>query len=164
MEPMLILRVPSLRRRLRQRERWSRPELEAYRATQLRALRGFAYERSPFYRRLHRGLFDRPLEELPVLTKATLMEHFDELVTDRALRLADVEAHLVGMTGDEHFRGRYRVVSTSGTTGVRGIFLSDPVEWATVIAWPTRSTASTGKRSSTRSAAAWRGSAPWLGR
>ena len=63
-----------------------------------------------------------------------LMDHFDELVTDRIIRLANAEAHLAGMTGDERFGGRYRVVSTSGTTGRRGIFLSDPIEWATVIA------------------------------
>jgi hypothetical protein len=39
-------------------------------------------ERSPFYRRFHSGLEGRPLSELPVLTKAQLMESFGELVTD----------------------------------------------------------------------------------
>lgn len=90
--------------------------------------------RSPFYRRFHAGLEDRPLAELPVLTKAELMANFDDVVTDREIRLADVEAHLGEITGDERFRRRYRVVSTSGTTGLRGIFLSDPTEWAHVIA------------------------------
>jgi phenylacetate-coenzyme A ligase PaaK-like adenylate-forming protein len=69
-----------------------------------------------------------------VLTKADLMEHFDELVTDRRVRLSDVEAHLPSVAGDSRFLGRYRVVATSGSTGLRGIFLSDPREWATVIA------------------------------
>lgn len=90
--------------------------------------------RSPFYRRFHAGLEDRPLAELPVLTKAELMANFDHLVTDRDIRLADVEAHLGEIEGDVRFRDRYRVVSTSGTTGLRGIFLSDPAEWAHVIA------------------------------
>jgi putative adenylate-forming enzyme len=130
----LISRVVAMRRTLRMREGWSRAELDEDRGAAERALRAFAYDRSPFYRRFHAGLFDRPLDELPILTKATLMEHFDELVTDRAVRLAEVEAHLKSMTGDARFLDRYRVVSTSGTTGVRGIFLSDPVEWATVIA------------------------------
>lgn len=62
------------------------------------------------------------------------MANFDELVTDRAIRLSDVEGHLGQIVGDVRFRGRYRVVSTSGTTGLRGIFLSDPTEWAHVIA------------------------------
>lgn len=134
MDPALILRMLAMRRRLRQRERWPRTRLEAYRRSAERALRAFSYERSPFYRRFHAGLFDRPLAELPVLTKATAMEGFDELVTDRTVRLAEVEEHLATVVGDARFRDRYRVVSTSGTTGVRGIFLSDPAEWATVIA------------------------------
>ena len=90
--------------------------------------------RSPFYQRFHAGLEGRPLADLPVLTKAELMTSFDDVVTDRDIRLADVEAHLGQIVGDVRFRGRYRVVSTSGTTGLRGIFLSDPTEWAHVIA------------------------------
>lgn len=134
MDLALLGRVLAMRGSLRAHEYWTSAALDNHRRAAECALRAYAYERSPFYRKFHGGQFDRPLEELPVLTKATLMEHFDELVTDRAVRLADVEAHLASMTGDGRFRGRYRVVSTSGTTGVRGIFLSDPVEWATVIA------------------------------
>lgn len=134
MDPALILRVFALRQRLRRREQWPRRRLDAYREAALLSLRTFAYERSPFYRRFHAGLLDRPLSELPVLTKATAMGAFDELVTDREIRLAEVERHLAAVAGDERFHDRYRVVSTSGTTGVRGIFLSNLDEWATVIA------------------------------
>lgn len=130
----LVARYLVLRRRLRARERWPRDRLEHYQANALRTLRAHAMARSPFYRRFHAGLEDRPLAELPVLTKAELMANFDDVVTDRGIRLADVEAHLGGIGGDERFQNRYRVVSTSGTTGLRGFFLSDPVEWAHVIA------------------------------
>jgi phenylacetate-CoA ligase len=41
----------------------------------LRQLRGHAYAHSPFYRRFHAGRTDHPLHELPVLTKAIVMEH-----------------------------------------------------------------------------------------
>jgi hypothetical protein len=34
------------------------------------------------------------LAELPVLTKTELMEHFDDVVTDRRLSLAGLEQHL----------------------------------------------------------------------
>jgi putative adenylate-forming enzyme len=128
------MRVLSLRRGLRAHERWTPRQLEEHRQRALADLRAFAYARSPFYQRFHRGLIDAPLEELPVLTKPDLMEHFDELVTDRRVRLSDVEAHLPSVAGDSRFLGRYRVVATSGSTGLRGIFLSDPREWATVIA------------------------------
>ena len=130
----LLGRVLTLRRTLRDRERWSPIELERHREIALSDLRRFAYERSPFYQRFHRGLFDRPLDKLPVVTKAQLMESFDQVVTDRRVAIADVEAHLATVVGDGRLLDRYRVVATSGSTGVRGIFLSDPREWATVIA------------------------------
>ena len=130
----LILRVLKTRRALRDHEHWARTRIERQRQEAASSLRAFAYAQSPFYRRFHRGLLDRPLTELPVLTKAQLMENFDELVTDRRIRLADVEAHLATMSGDASVLDRYRVVATSGSTGLRGIFLSDPAEWATVIA------------------------------
>jgi hypothetical protein len=37
---------------------------------------------------------DRWPREFPILTKATLMQHFDEIVVDRRLRLDDLEEHL----------------------------------------------------------------------
>ncbi len=62
---------------LRQRDRWTRQQLEAHQSSALRLLREHAYAHSRFYRRFHEGLADRPLWDLSVLTKAMLMEHFD---------------------------------------------------------------------------------------
>jgi phenylacetate-CoA ligase len=140
MSTQIILKVLAQRHRLRQRDRWTRPQLEDHQGRALRLLREHAYSRSPFYRRFHKGFADRPLDELPVLTKEMVMEHFDVLVTDPTVRLADVEAHLATLSGgDELFNGRYRVAFTSGSTGRRGLFLWDPGEWATVLASYNRS-------------------------
>ena len=81
-------------RQLHQREHWTREQLEAHQAQALSQLREYVYEYSPFYQRFHRGLMDRPLHELPVLTKTMMMEHFDELATDRQIRLEDIRAHM----------------------------------------------------------------------
>ncbi|HSB35207.1 MAG TPA: phenylacetate--CoA ligase family protein, partial [Nitrospirota bacterium] len=134
---MNLIVLVSLLSKLRQfdrRDRWTRRQLEAYQADAFRRLRAFAYERSPFYRRLHRGLENAPLRELPVLTKAVMMENFDEVVTDRAVRLADLERHVTAIRGDERFLGRYWVNATSGSTGRRGLFLFNRSEWTTVLA------------------------------
>jgi phenylacetate-CoA ligase len=140
MSAQIILKVLALRHRLRQRDRWTRCKLEEHQAQALRYLRQYAYARSPFYGRFHRGLADRPLGDLPILTKETVMEHFDELVTDPTVRLADVEARLTTLSGgDELFGERYRVASTSGSTGRRGLFLWDPDEWGAVLASYNRS-------------------------
>ena len=134
MSTQIILRVLALRHRLRQRDHWTRRQLKEHQGRALHRLREHAYARSPFYGRFHKGLADRPLDELPVLTKEMVMEDFDKLVTDPTVRLEDVEAHLATLRGgDELLGGRYRVASTSGSTGRRGLFLWDPGEWATVL-------------------------------
>jgi phenylacetate-CoA ligase len=68
-----------------------------------------------------------------VLTKAMVMEHFDQLVTDPAVTLADVEAHLAALASNKRLHGRYWVAATSGTTSRRGIFLWDLDEWIEVL-------------------------------
>ncbi|PWU07046.1 MAG: adenylate-forming protein [Terriglobia bacterium] len=131
-------RVLWRRRSLERGCRWTRAELQHHQQRQLAALRAFAMERSPFYRRFHAGKEQQPLEHLPILTKATLMENFDDLVTDRAIRLPDVEAFLNRNNGPDLFRGRYVVLSTSGSTGLRGVFLFSTEEWITALAGITR--------------------------
>lgn len=112
-----------------QHERWTRQQLEEYQARALHACRSFAYAHSPFYQKFHRGLMDRPLHELPVLNKAMVMEHFDELVTDREVHLSDLRHYLAG-DQTKLFLDRYRVTVTSGSTGQPGIFLNNRVEGA----------------------------------
>ena len=122
------------RAQLRTHDGWTREEVLAFQARRLADLRAFAVERSPFYRDLHQGLDRAPLSDLPVVTKATLMERFDDLVTDREVHLADVEAFSSTASATDRFRDHYRVAATGGTTGRRGIFLADPHEWTQVLA------------------------------
>lgn len=139
MNTRIILKVLWLRHQLRKRDRWTHRQLETHQARSLRLLREYAYANSPFYQRFHKGLEDRPLDELPVLSKATFMEHFDELVTDPMVHLADVEEHVASLRGNERYLGRYYVASTSGSTGRRGLFLWNLDEWTTVLASYNRS-------------------------
>jgi phenylacetate-CoA ligase len=135
----IILKVLWLRRQLRRPDRWTRRQLEEHQGHALRLLREHAYARSSFYRRFHSGLTDSPLKELPVLTKAQVMENFDELVTDPSVGRADVEEHVAALRGNERFRRRYWAASTSGSTGRRGLFLWNFAEWTTVLASYNRS-------------------------
>ncbi len=132
--PLDLAKVLWRRWRFAQRDRWSKGRLEAHQAEQLLRLREHAYARSPFYRRFHQGLEDRPLGDLPVLTKRELMSSFDELVTDRSLSRERVEACVATLPVDELLFGRYQVALTSGSTGLRGLFLWGRDEWCTVLA------------------------------
>lgn len=82
---------------------------------------------------------EAPLDQLPSVTKADLMDHFDEAVTTPDLRLADLENYLRALTetrGDPGvpWQGRWWVAATAGTTGRRGTFVWNRTEWATVLA------------------------------
>jgi len=134
MDIQVVLSVLLEMRQFRPRDHWTRQQLESYQADALRNLRVYTYAHSPFYRQFHQGLTDAPLQELPVLTKALLMEDFDELVTDRAIRLEEAKTHMRALTGNERFLGRYWVNATSGSSGHPGLFLFNRAEWITVLA------------------------------
>lgn len=128
------VRVLGRRRRFEQSCRWNVERLQAHQRAQLASTLQLARGNSPFYARFHRGLEDRALEDLPILTKSIMMENFDALITDRAVRLADVDAWLQRDDGTGLYRGRYVALATSGSTGQRGVFLYNSAEWIDCLA------------------------------
>lgn len=133
MNPFYLFSLLRRRRILAGRVRWTREQLSAWKEQEFRRLREFAHARSPFYRDFHRGLERAPLSELPVLTKGLLMENFDTLVTDPAVRLADLRKHLSGPDAALPFLGRYQAVATSGSSGRPGLLLYSASEWLSVL-------------------------------
>ena len=114
---------------------WPADRLAAHRTRQLRALVRIATERSPWYRKRLSGvdigrLTESTLAELPVLTKAELMEHFDDIVTDSRLSLAGLEAHLDTVETGTYLLGRYTALTSGGSCGQRGVFVYDWDAWA----------------------------------
>jgi phenylacetate-CoA ligase len=116
-----------------QHESWSRQQIKDYQAQALQDCRAYAYAHSPFYQHFHRGLMDHPLQDLPVLTKAIMTEHFDELVTDPVVHFSDAQQYLSRANAATLFLDHYQTSITSGTTGKPGIFLSDPSEGAILL-------------------------------
>jgi phenylacetate-CoA ligase len=115
------------------RDGWSRDRLLEFQGERLRALIAHAVAASPYYREVlgpDAASGDVPLAELPTLPKATLMDNFDRIVTDPRVRRAELEAHLSGPGADRPYLGRYKLFSTAGTTGVRGLFVEDVDEFA----------------------------------
>jgi len=110
------------------RERWPRERLEAFQREQLAELVRNAADQSPFWReRLPRGAVR--LSELPVLTKDELMGSFDDLVTDRRLRLADLLEHLEQIDADALYLDEYRAMASSGSSGRKAVFVYDRAAW-----------------------------------
>src|SRR5512144_3071172 len=142
----IMLKLLHTLEQLRKHESWTRQQLESYQAEALNRLRQYAHKHSPFYQGFHKGLTDRPLHELPVLTKAMMMEHFDELVTDRTLHLEDVRAYAAQGEAGQRYQNRFWVNATSGSSGHPGFFLFNQAEWLYILASFARSQEWSGMR------------------
>ncbi|MEW9550381.1 hypothetical protein [Nonomuraea sp. NPDC050783] len=88
----------------------------------------YARAHSPLYRELYQGLPDRVEDPalLPVTDKERLMSRFDDWATDREVTLERVQEFVADPARvGERFLGRHLVVTTSGTSGLRGLFVVD---------------------------------------
>lgn len=118
---------------------WSRDQVLEEQRRALRKMVRLAQEGSPFYAKrighLESSTMElSDLEKIPPLTKADVMENWDDLVTDRRLKLADMNIHLSqlleGKTDNAYYLNEYYASATGGTTGKRGLYLWD---WETVV-------------------------------
>lgn len=149
-------RLRALAGRMIARDGWSRAQVLDHQREALRRTVAHAVEHSPYYREVLgpsavRG--DIVLGALPTLSKRTLVEEFDRLVTDPRLRRRQLERHLAGPRAAEAFLGRYEVFSTSGTTGERTLVVLDREDWELWIAVSLRAMARAGVGAGMRIAA-----------
>jgi putative adenylate-forming enzyme len=138
-----------LSREFAKHERQPREELRLYQQQRLESVIRHAAEHSPFYReRFARIIREGPVElsRLPVLDKSEMMEHFDELVTDGRLRRDALLRWVEGLERDELYLDRYRVMTTSGSSGRKGLFVFDRPEWRMLISQFLRYSAMSGIR------------------
>jgi phenylacetate-CoA ligase len=76
---------------------WGGPDhVQAVGQQRLRGLVAHAMANSPFYQEHFRAIDPQrfALEELPTISKPVMMANFDRFLTDRRLRLAEVEAFM----------------------------------------------------------------------
>jgi len=104
--------------------------IERLQKDRLRRLVQWARRASPFYAELYADVpANRPLRlaDLPAVNRAALMARFDDWVTDREVTLDRVRAFAAAPRHVGHpFRDKYAVFSSSGTTGIPGLFVQDP--------------------------------------
>lgn len=119
---------------------WTRDQVRAHQTQRLRQVVAHAQQHSPFHaeRLAHLEATGLELDDLPTIppmTKADVMTHWDQIVTDPQLHLEGVIDHLDGLHAGEHqdyyYLDKYYAAATGGTSGQRGVFLWD---WQTFIA------------------------------
>lgn len=94
-------------------------------------------ENSKFYRdyyREHGITTDRAdevtLQDLPPIDKSIMMEHYDELVCDPALKREDLEEFISDPANRyKQYKNAYEIIHTSGSSGSIGLFAYGPSDW-----------------------------------
>jgi phenylacetate-CoA ligase len=107
-------------------------QLRDWQRDRLRRLLAAAMQRSAFHASRLRGVdaagFElADLPSLPVMTKTQLMDHFDDVISDRLVtRQAAEHALAATRTEPRPLPGGYLCMATGGSSGQRGIFAYDP--------------------------------------
>ena len=115
---------------------WSAGQLAGLQRMRLRAVLARAIDRSPFHAARLAGIDPARFEladltRLPIMTKAQMMDSFDEVVTDRRLTRALVEPHLAASAAEPALLlGDYVCLVSGGSSGLRGVFVQTAEEYA----------------------------------
>ncbi len=123
-----FIRLVVMLQRLYPRWRGGPAAIHAVQEKRLRALLAHAAKASPFYRRRLAGidLARCRLSDLPTLTKAEMMENFDDIVTDRELKKAGVDQFVSDPANlGKLYLGRYGLSHTSGSQGQPALIVQD---------------------------------------
>jgi phenylacetate-CoA ligase len=119
---------------------WDAGQLEQFQRDELRRLLVQAVERSPFHARRLLGIDPERFEleqlpELPVMSKEQMMSSFDELLCDRRLTRARVEAHLAALGMEPRLLDdEYVCLASGGSSGSRGVFVQTLDEYLEFVA------------------------------
>lgn len=99
-------------------------ELQRFR---LREIVGYAKKHSPFYQEKFAHIADDAnLADIPSTTRSEATARFGDWLCDRSITLAEVENYLADPNNAlSPFKGKYTVLTTSGTTDVPLIILRD---------------------------------------
>src|SRR5690348_5762867 len=116
--------------------------IERHRTERLRALLGWARERSPFHA-ARMGEVDpeaatvEDLARLPVMTKREAQEEWDAIVTTPGLDRAGAERVLAEQRWFSYTAQGLQVFSSGGSSGVRGVYVWDWEQYVTLacLAW-----------------------------
>lgn len=127
---------------LKRNEHKNRGQIGKMQNKKLRRLLRYAYDHSVYYRRTFEDagitrdqMETLPLSSFPVMDKASLMEHFDEIVTDPELKQQELrEFDKNSSIKEKLYRGRYHIVHSSGSTGVPRYFAYDDKAWKRMLA------------------------------
>jgi phenylacetate-CoA ligase len=111
---------------------WKRAQVLAHQETAFRDFLAHVKAHCPFYAPYFEGwditkATAEDIKRFPVLTKSIVLDHWNDIVSNSALKKEAAEAHLKslvdGTREDPYWHDTYRVYATGGSSGVRGLYV-----------------------------------------
>jgi phenylacetate-CoA ligase len=135
-EAMWTLSVIKAIRDIKSRKDWTRERILSHQRDRFRDLIHWTWHHSPFYREYYsdHGIKEHQLpeitvEDLPIISKEILMDHFDLLSQDPMIMRDKIERWIHSDAPLGLYTKDYVVMHTSGTAGNMGIFVHDKRSW-----------------------------------
>jgi putative adenylate-forming enzyme len=103
-----------------------RDYIEKLQQNQLRCLLRHAAAHSEFYQDFYKGidLENCSLPDLPVVTKTAMMDHYDHFVTEKRLKLHEIQNWLKDkQNAEKYYLGEFSPFLTSGSTGKNALII-----------------------------------------
>ncbi len=124
-------------RAVRKAESLDAEQVRCLQEERFRKLLKYAFRKSRFYKNFYKkhGISEGDLdvigvEDLPIIDKNIMMENYDDLVTDPALKQAELEKFISeSASPDSKYKKKYSVVHTSGSSGTIGLFAYGERDW-----------------------------------
>lgn len=109
-------------------------EIVQHNQSRLNELVRYAVKNSKFYKQLYRDIDiseDICLEELPIIDKNVLLEHFDEIVTNNEISRQQLKEYFKGeFNFERRYHDKYLAFHTSGSTGNPAYIVWDEMQFA----------------------------------
>lgn len=134
---MGILRILRLKRGFERISRLAPREVEKIQTENIHSMLNHASACSAFYKQLYGRksaleLLKDGFSSVPTVDKKSIMEQYDSVVTHAGLKRELLERHIAEAPPGRPYRGEYKVIHTSGSSGTVGIFVYDRLAWDTL--------------------------------
>jgi len=118
-------------------ESFSPEQIQELQQKRFKKLLKHVLEKSRFYKRYYQehGITERDVDEvkpedLPIIDKQIMMQNYDDLVCDPALKKVELERFINEFPdAGTNYKGVYKVIHTSGSSGTIGLFVYGPRDW-----------------------------------
>ncbi|MDO5521131.1 MAG: AMP-binding protein [bacterium] len=127
--------------RLKRNTKRTKAQIQKVQREKFQTLVKYAYQHSEYYKKVFNeaginetNISSKKITDFPTIDKKILLEHFDELVTDKNITQHKLRIFDENETIEKRiYKEKYHLVHSSGSTGKPAYFLYDKTAWNTML-------------------------------